>query len=57
MAAMGSEGEQPTKRAMQVNTAAPNLMAALELENRNQVLTFGTDESAARRGTWAKEKG
>ena len=57
MAAMGSEGEQLTKRALQVNTAAPDLMAALELENRNQVLTFGTDESAARRGTWAKEKG
>jgi hypothetical protein len=42
-----------TKRALQVNTDATDLAAALELENRTQVLTHATDESAARRATWA----
>jgi enoyl-CoA hydratase len=41
-----------TKRALHVNTDAPDLVAALELENRNQVLAHGTAESAARRATW-----
>lgn len=43
---------QLTKRALQVNTDAAGLSAALELENRNQVITHATDEAAARRTTW-----
>jgi enoyl-CoA hydratase/carnithine racemase len=42
-----------TKRALQVNTDAADLAAALELENRNQVLSVETDESAAGRTKWA----
>jgi enoyl-CoA hydratase/carnithine racemase len=42
-------GVQMTKRALQVNTDAAGLGAALELENRNQVLSHATDEAAARR--------
>jgi enoyl-CoA hydratase len=38
-----------TKRALQVNTDATGPAAAMELENRNQVLTHATDEAAARR--------
>ncbi len=41
-----------TKRALQVNTDAPDLRAAVELENRNQVITHATDEAAARRSRW-----
>ena len=44
-------GVQLTKRALQANTDAP-LDAALELENRNQVLSHGTDDAAARRQKW-----
>lgn len=40
---------QLTKRALQVNTDAAGLSAAMELENRNQVLSHATDEAAARR--------
>jgi enoyl-CoA hydratase len=40
---------QLTKRALQVNTDATGLGAAMELENRNQVLSHATDEAAARR--------
>ncbi|GLP74504.1 putative enoyl-CoA hydratase/isomerase [Mycobacterium antarcticum] len=45
-------GVQLTKRALQANTDA-SLDAALELENRNQVLTHATDEAAARRQAWS----
>ena len=45
-------GVQLTKRALQANTDAP-LDAALELENRNQVLTHATDDAAARRAKWS----
>jgi enoyl-CoA hydratase len=45
---------QMTKQALQVNTDAADLHAALELENRNQVITAGTDEAAARRSRWAR---
>ena len=38
---------QLTKRALQVNTDAPDLVAALEVENRNQVITHATPEAAA----------
>ena len=46
-------GVELTKRALQVNTDAANLAAALELENRNQVITHATDEAAARRKKWS----
>ena len=46
-------GVQLTKRALQTNTDAP-LDAALELENRNQVLSHATDEAARRRGKWSE---
>jgi enoyl-CoA hydratase len=42
-------GVQLTKRALQMNTDATGPGAAMELENRNQVLTHATDEAAARR--------
>jgi enoyl-CoA hydratase/carnithine racemase len=42
-------GVRLTKRALQVNTDAAGPGAAMELENRNQVLTHATDEAAARR--------
>ena len=43
---------QMTKRALQVNTDSPDLAAALELENRNQVLAHATDEATERRDKW-----
>ena len=46
-------GVQLTKRAIQVNTDAAGLESALELENRNQVLSHATEEAAARRQTWS----
>ncbi len=47
-------GVQLTKRALQVNTDAAGLGPALELENRNQVLSHATEEAAARRQSWSK---
>ncbi|WP_373877587.1 enoyl-CoA hydratase/isomerase family protein [Mycobacterium kiyosense] len=47
-------GVQLTKRALQVNTDAAGLGPAIELENRNQVLTHATDEAAALRRKWAQ---
>ena len=47
-------GVQLTKRALQVNTDAAGLDAALELENRNQVLSHATDDAAARRQKWSQ---
>jgi enoyl-CoA hydratase/carnithine racemase len=46
-------GVQLTKRALQVNTDASGLDAAVELENRNQVLSHATDNAAARRQKWS----
>ncbi|MEE3067657.1 MAG: enoyl-CoA hydratase/isomerase family protein [Actinomycetota bacterium] len=46
-------GVQLTKRALQHNTDAASLSAALELENRNQVISHATDEAAARRQQWS----
>jgi enoyl-CoA hydratase len=46
-------GVQLTKRAVQVNTDAAGLESALELENRNQVLSHATEEAAARRKSWS----
>ncbi|EUA07556.1 enoyl-CoA hydratase/isomerase family protein [Mycobacterium kansasii 732] len=42
-----------TKRALQVNTDAGGLAAALELENRNQVISHATEEAAALRRKWS----
>jgi enoyl-CoA hydratase/carnithine racemase len=46
-------GVQLTKRALQVNTDAAGIGPAIELENRNQVLTHATDDAAARRAKWS----
>jgi enoyl-CoA hydratase len=46
-------GVQLTKRALQVNVDAPSLSAAVELENRNQVLSHATDDAAHRRQKWS----
>ena len=53
IAGLAPLGVQLTKRALQVNTDAPGFGQALELENRNQVLTHATDDAAARRATWS----
>ena len=52
IAGLAPLGVQLTKRALQVNTDAPG-PPAIELENRNQVLTHATDDAAARRATWS----
>lgn len=53
IAALAPLGVQLTKRALQVNIGAAGLDAALELENRNQVLSHATDDAATRRGNWS----
>ena len=53
IAGLAPLGVQLTKRALQVNTDAPSLASALELENRNQVISHATDEAAARRKKWS----
>jgi enoyl-CoA hydratase len=53
IAGLAPLGVQLTKRAIQVNIDAAGLGSALELENRNQVLSHATDEAAARRQTWS----
>jgi enoyl-CoA hydratase/carnithine racemase len=53
IAANSPLGVQMTKRALQVNTDAPDVTAALEVENRNQVIAFGTDEAAAAWKRWS----
>jgi enoyl-CoA hydratase len=52
VAGLAPLGVQLTKRALQVNTDATSLSAALELENRNQVISHATDEAAGRRKKW-----
>jgi enoyl-CoA hydratase len=54
IAAHSALAVQMTKRALQVNTDAPDLFAAMEVENRNQVITHATDEAAAARGRWSR---
>jgi enoyl-CoA hydratase len=56
IAAHSPLGVQMTKRALQVNTDAPDLAAALELENRNQVVSAATEESAAARRKWSDRR-
>jgi enoyl-CoA hydratase/carnithine racemase len=54
IAGLAPLGVQLTKRALQVNTDAASLSSALELENRNQVISHATDEAAARRRKWSQ---
>jgi enoyl-CoA hydratase/carnithine racemase len=54
IAGLAPLGVQLTKRALQVNTDAASLSSALELENRNQVISHATDEAAARRKKWSR---
>jgi enoyl-CoA hydratase len=54
IAAHSPLGVQMTKRALLTNTDAPDLAAAIEVENRNQVITHATDEAAAARRRWAE---
>jgi enoyl-CoA hydratase len=53
IAANARLGVQLTKRALQINTDAPDLGAALEVENRNQVITHATEDSAAAWERWS----
>jgi enoyl-CoA hydratase len=53
IAALSPLGVQMTKRTLQVNTDASGLTAAVELENRNQVITHATQEAADARERWA----
>ena len=55
IAAHSPLGVQMTKRALQVNTDAADLSAAIELENRNQVITHATEESTAARERWSRK--
>jgi hypothetical protein len=48
-------GVQLTKRALQVNADATGLDAAMELENRNQVLSHASGDAAARRRKWSQD--
>ncbi len=45
-----------TKQALQVNVDAPDLPAALQLENRNQVITHATEEAAVARRRRSAER-
>ncbi len=54
IAGLAPLGVQLTKRALQVNTDATSLSAALELENRNQVISHATGEAAERRKKWSR---
>jgi enoyl-CoA hydratase len=53
IAGLAPLGVQLTKRALQVNTDAASLSSALELENRNQVLSHATEDAAERRQKWS----
>jgi hypothetical protein len=45
-----------TKRALQVNTDAPDVLAAMEVDNRNQVIAHATEEAAAARRRWSSKE-
>jgi enoyl-CoA hydratase/carnithine racemase len=53
IAGLAPLGVQLTKRALQLNTDAASLSLALELENRNQVISHATDDAAALRKKWS----
>jgi enoyl-CoA hydratase/carnithine racemase len=52
IAALSPVAVRMTKRALQVNTDARDVDAAIELENRNQVITHASSEAAAARAEW-----
>jgi len=54
IAGLAPLGVELTKRALQVNTDAASLPAALELENRNQVISHATEDAAERRKKWSR---
>ena len=54
IAAHSPLGVLMTKRAILTNADAPDLLAAIELENRNQVITHATEEAAAARRRWTE---
>jgi enoyl-CoA hydratase/carnithine racemase len=54
IAAHSALGVRMTKRALQANVDAPDVGAALEVENRNQVIAHATEEAAAARGVWTR---
>jgi enoyl-CoA hydratase/carnithine racemase len=54
VAANSPLGVRLTKRALQRNVDAPDLATAVDLENRNQVITHATEEAAAARERWSK---
>ena len=56
IAAHAPLGIQMTKRAIQANADAPDLMNAIELENRNQVITSATEEAAAAGRRWTERR-
>ena len=47
-------GIRISKRALQANMEVASFAAALELENRNQVISHATEEAAARRKKWSR---
>jgi enoyl-CoA hydratase len=55
IAGLAPLGVQLTKRALQVNADATGLDAAMELENRNQVLSHASEDAAARRRKWSQD--
>jgi enoyl-CoA hydratase/carnithine racemase len=44
-----------TKRALQINTDAPSFAAAVEVENRNQVITHASTDAGAARANWRQK--
>ena len=54
VAANSPLGVRLTKRALQRNVDAPDLATAVDLENRNQVITHATEEAAAARERWSE---
>jgi enoyl-CoA hydratase len=53
IAANAPLGVQMTKRALQTNTDAADLFSALEVENRNHVITHATAEAEQARRRWS----
>jgi len=52
IAANSPLGVRMTKRALQANADAQDLFAAMELENRNQVITAASDDAATAQARW-----
>jgi enoyl-CoA hydratase/carnithine racemase len=54
IAAHSPLASQMTKRALQISVDAPNFSTAVEVENRNQLITHATEEAALARAAWRK---